>query len=99
MHIKIAVLALFISSITSIKALAQHKYTLSGIIRDKTTGETLIGASIHVLSQSKYSSTSNNYGFYAIVVPEGTYTLVISYTGYKQDYLFHWTKISFATFL
>lgn len=87
MHIRIAVLALFISSITSIKALAQHKYTISGIIRDKTTGETLIGASIHVLTQSKYSSTSNNYGFYTIVVPEGAYTLVISYTGYQQDTL------------
>lgn len=88
MRKNIAVLALIISSMISIKSLAQHKYTISGIIRDKTSGETLIGASIHVLQQSKYSSTSNNYGFYAIVVPEGNYTLVISYTGYKQDTIF-----------
>ncbi|WP_440134830.1 TonB-dependent receptor [Chitinophaga sancti] len=80
-----AALALLISSLTSFKAIAQHKFTISGIIRDKTSGETLIGASIHVLQQSNYSSTSNNYGFYAIVVPEGTYTLVVSYTGYKAD--------------
>lgn len=87
MRKKIAVLALLISSITSIKALAQHKCTISGIIRDKTSGETLIGASIRIIPASKYSSTSNNYGFYAIVVPQDTYTLVVSYTGYRPDTL------------
>ncbi|WPQ65862.1 TonB-dependent receptor plug domain-containing protein [Chitinophaga sancti] len=80
-----AVLALIYSTFTGMQAQAQHKYTVSGIIRDKTTGETLIGTSIRILPQAKYSSTSNNYGFYAIVVPEGDYTMVISYTGYKAD--------------
>ncbi|ACU61835.1 TonB-dependent receptor [Chitinophaga pinensis] len=85
MQKKFAVLALFFSTISSLQALAQHKYTISGIIRDKTTGETLIGASIRILPQSRYNSSSNNFGFYAIVVPEGSYRLVVSYTGYKPD--------------
>lgn len=85
MQKKFAVLVLFFSTMNCLQALAQHKYTISGIVRDKTSGETLIGASVRMLSQTKYNSSSNNYGFYAIIVPEGVYTLVVSYTGYKQD--------------
>ncbi|SFE60368.1 Outer membrane receptor for ferrienterochelin and colicins [Chitinophaga sp. CF118] len=85
MYKKIGVLVLLFSTIAVKQTLAQRKYTINGIISDKTTGETLIGASIRVLPQLKYSSSSNNYGFYAILFPEGQYTLVVSYTGYKQD--------------
>jgi outer membrane receptor protein involved in Fe transport len=61
---------------------AQNKYTLSGYVRDSLSGETLIGATVLVSGQSKGIS-SNQYGFYSITLPEGNYTVSISFTGYQ----------------
>ncbi len=63
------------------KSSAQHKYTLSGYIKDETTGEALIGANI-VVEELKAGSVSNIYGYYSITLPEGNYTIVGSYIGY-----------------
>ncbi len=65
---------------------AQTKYTLSGYVRDTLNGETLIGATISVMGQSKGIS-SNQYGFYSITLLPGKYTLVCSYVGYVPQVL------------
>ncbi len=62
--------------------LAQEKYTISGYIKDAKNGETLIGAQI-TLKEVGYSTASNSYGFYSLTAPQGTYTIEISYVGYK----------------
>lgn len=61
------------------------KYTINGTIRDSKNGETLIGASVTLLEQPGTGATSNAYGFYAINAPQGTYTIVTSFTGYLSD--------------
>ncbi|MBC7868373.1 MAG: TonB-dependent receptor, partial [Gloeobacteraceae cyanobacterium ES-bin-316] len=60
---------------------AQKKFTLSGYIKDASSGETLIGATLSVKGKSKGIS-SNQYGFYSITLNEGSYTLIGSFVGY-----------------
>ncbi|HET7117781.1 MAG TPA: TonB-dependent receptor [Hanamia sp.] len=66
---------------------AQQKHTISGTIKDYNTGETLIGASIVLLENRELGVLSNGYGFYSITAPEKNYTLVASFSGYKNDTL------------
>ncbi len=61
---------------------AQEKFTVSGTIKDHANGETLLGAAI-LLKGTTIGATTNEYGFYSLTAPKGTYTLVISYLGYK----------------
>lgn len=60
----------------------QEKFTISGIISDKKSSETLIGASI-ILEGTNYSTISNEYGFYSLTIPKGDYQIAISYVGYQ----------------
>ena len=64
---------------------AQQKHTISGTVKDQNTGETLIGASIVLLENPEMGVLSNGYGFYSITAPERNYTLVASFSGYKND--------------
>ncbi len=72
-------------SITGLHAFAQEKHTISGTIKEKRSGEILIGASAYLLELPKNGTVSNAYGFYSITAPAGTYTLIISFAGFKQD--------------
>ena len=63
--------------------LAQTKYTINGNVKDIANGEGLIGATVTV-KEVKAGASVNEYGFYAITLPEGTYTLVYSYIGYVK---------------
>jgi len=62
---------------------AQEKSTLSGTIKDASKGEELIGATIKVKGQNIGAQT-NEYGFYSLTLPAGTYTFIISASGYVQ---------------
>ncbi len=62
-------------------ATGQVKYTLSGYVRDSLSQESLIGAAITIKGQSRGINT-NAYGFYSITLPEGEYTLAVSFVGY-----------------
>jgi hypothetical protein len=61
---------------------AQERFTVSGIIKDKSTGEVLIGAAVKI-DELNTGTTTNAYGFYAISVKPGTYTLNVSFQGYQ----------------
>ncbi|GAB5524216.1 MAG: TonB-dependent receptor [Roseivirga sp.] len=56
-------------------------FTLKGTVKDGETGEDLIGASVYII-ETQGGAISNPYGFYSVVLPEGSYTLKISYIGY-----------------
>jgi len=60
---------------------AQNRYTISGYIKDSLSSETLIGASVTVKGQGR-GVNSNQYGFYSMTLPEGTYQIVCSFVGY-----------------
>ncbi|MCW3093802.1 MAG: collagen-binding protein [Ferruginibacter sp.] len=62
-------------------------FTISGTIKDASTGETLIGASIIISDRKSKSTFSNAYGFYSINAMEGTYKMSISFIGYVTDTL------------
>ena len=67
-------------------AQGQESSTLSGTITDLETNETLIGATIYIAETSNGTS-SNEYGFYSITLPNGNYTIRIDYIGYKSEKL------------
>ncbi|MGB0165682.1 MAG: TonB-dependent receptor, partial [Luteibaculum sp.] len=64
-------------------AFSQNKYTLSGTVSDSFNGETLIGATIRIKSTGT-GVTTNEYGYYALQLPEGNHILEISYIGYQS---------------
>lgn len=57
---------------------AAEKFTISGTIRSAAKGETLIGASIRA---GNWGTSSNEYGFYSLTLPRGTYTLEVTAIG------------------
>lgn len=61
---------------------AQQKYTISGVVKDNLSLETVIGANVYIAELS-IGETTNEYGFYSITLPEGIYDLTVSYLGYK----------------
>ena len=66
----------------SILGLSQEKVTLSGVVSDANTNETLIGVSVFVPELNTGNYTNEN-GFYSITVPKGNYTIQISYIGFE----------------
>ncbi len=64
-------------------ALSQDKVTLNGYIRDESNGEELLGVTIYIPSL-KAGTITNDYGFYALTVPPGSYEIQFTYIGYKQ---------------
>ncbi|OQP60292.1 TonB-dependent receptor [Niastella populi] len=65
-------------------ATAQEKFTLSGYVRDSLSGETLIGATVSVNGNGK-NIASNQFGFYSITLPRGTYMVVATFAGYEMQ--------------
>jgi len=62
---------------------AQEKFTLSGTVSEASSNETLIGVNI-IFPELKTGTTTNEYGFYSITLPEGNYEVIVSYLGYKS---------------
>ena len=67
-------------NITSLNA--QERFTLSGSISEEKSNETLIGVNI-IFPEISAGTTTNEYGFYSITLPEGTYKLIVSYLGFS----------------
>ncbi|WP_138433658.1 TonB-dependent receptor [Winogradskyella algicola] len=61
---------------------AQEKFTLSGTITDSESNETLIGVNV-LIPEIQSGTMTNEYGFYSITLPKGTYNIQISYLGFK----------------
>ena len=62
----------------------KEKITINGYVKDGQSGETLIGASVFVTGLGTGTNT-NEYGFYSISLPKGTYTLDFSYLGFETQ--------------
>src|SRR5471030_554192 len=76
---------LFLLLPATILAQVKKHFALSGTIKDKSTGETLPGATVSFLELSGTGISANTYGYYSISVPEGNYTVLATYTGFKTD--------------
>jgi hypothetical protein len=66
---------------------AQSRYTVSGTVKQKGSGETLTGVSVVVVEKPGVGVLTNEYGFYSLSLPPGEYTLRFSHVGYKQESL------------
>src|SRR5690348_9722503 len=64
---------------------AQNKFTISGFVKDTSSGETLIGVNVFNLDNPSTGTTTNEYGFYSLTLPAGQYKLVFSYIGYNKN--------------
>ena len=62
---------------------SQNKYTLSGTITEARSNETLIGVTIAV-PELRTGVTTNEYGFFSLTLPEGTYRLEITSLGFAD---------------
>ena len=60
-----------------------EKYTISGYVMDAQSKESLIGATVFV-SEIEKGISSNDYGFYSLTLPRGTYEISFSYIGYES---------------
>jgi len=59
-------------------------FTISGTISDSSDSELLIGAAVYV-KETGIGALSNNYGFFSLKLPKGSYTLESSYLGYSLE--------------
>ncbi len=62
----------------------QQKVTLNGYIKDSANGEALIGATVFV-KEVNTGTVTNEYGFFSITLPGGSYTVSVSYIGYRTQ--------------
>ena len=77
------VLLLFLPLLLSLNAYAQTGTTLQGIIQDAQTGEALPGANV-LLVGTAFGASSDISGKYVVHnVPAGSYTIRVSYVGYR----------------
>ncbi|HEX8545365.1 MAG TPA: TonB-dependent receptor [Cytophagaceae bacterium] len=60
----------------------QGKVSVSGYLKDATSGEAMMGANIFV-KELNIGTATNDYGFYSLTLTPGVYTLVIDYLGFQ----------------
>ena len=77
-HFYIFILLFIINS-----SFSQDKFTLSGVVKDSLSGETLIGVNI-IIPELQTGTTTNEYGFYSLTLPNGKYNLLVSYIGFSD---------------
>src|SRR4051812_15083981 len=65
-------------------SLFAQKVSLSGYMRDAESGESLVSGTVYI-KEANQGAQSNNYGFYSVSVPPGSYTVIFSYVGYKTQ--------------
>lgn len=61
---------------------AQQRYTISGFIKERGSGELLAGTSV-AIPKHKTGTTTNVYGFFSLTTTSDTFDLIISYVGFK----------------
>lgn len=78
-------LLLYLMLFSSAYARQRKTSTVSGFVYDKSTGGTLIGATVY-FKNTRLGGTTNSNGYFVISdVPLGKDTLVVSYLGYHKS--------------
>lgn len=76
--------ALLFNNFTNAQSL--EKYTISGYVKEKGSGELLIGVSIY-LPDELIGTSTNSFGFYSLTLPaQDTVILAVSYVGYERQF-------------
>lgn len=82
--IKKFILAAALFLLSTITGIAQESFTVSGIVKDSLSGETLIGVSIKFDGNTQSGTSTNAYGFFSYKLSPGNYSLNVSYIGYRS---------------
>ncbi|MCQ2277384.1 MAG: TonB-dependent receptor [Bacteroidales bacterium] len=81
------ILYLIISFTLAVSGLYAQRVTLSGTVRDASSGESLMGAYIILTdtthAMSPQGCVTNQAGFYSLTVPSGDYRMTVSYLSYQ----------------
>ncbi|GAB5407724.1 MAG: TonB-dependent receptor [Balneolaceae bacterium] len=80
---KLHLLTLLITTLLSGSAFAQVG-SLSGVVQDVNTGETLPGANIYIVELGRGAATNVNGEYSILAIPVGTYTFRVTYVGYSE---------------
>lgn len=59
-----------------------QKYTISGYVEDKESGERLLSANVYQ-PETFEGGITNNYGLYSLTLPAGLQKITVSYVGYQ----------------
>lgn len=80
----ITVLSIFILAIAFLSdSIFAASSGIEGQVKDATTGEPLLGANIVLLGTSLGAAADNNGKYTIRNVPSGSYTIRVTYIGYK----------------
>ncbi|MCM1107612.1 MAG: SusC/RagA family TonB-linked outer membrane protein [Clostridium sp.] len=63
------------------------KLTVKGVVVDKETGETIIGAAVRVQGPTETGTITDMDGAFTFTVPDGSYKVTISFMGYDKKEL------------
>ncbi|HVI47344.1 MAG TPA: carboxypeptidase-like regulatory domain-containing protein [Chitinophaga sp.] len=74
-------MSLLVTILAVRSAMAQQRFTVSGYVKDKQNGESLVGISIGKPGTST-GTVTNQYGFYSLTLPAGAHELQFSFIGY-----------------
>lgn len=80
-HLTTSLIALLFASSATL-AQSSARFTLSGTVSDSLSGETLIGAAVLISGEISTGVAANEYGFYSITLPAGSYEVKCSFIGY-----------------
>jgi hypothetical protein len=61
-------------------------FTIRGFVTDQTNGERLLNANVYEQKILRGTIT-NNFGFYSLTLPKGTYSIACSFVGYQTQLL------------
>lgn len=73
---------------------SQDRFSISGVVQDADTKETLFGVNVFV-AELNLGATTNEYGYFVFNLPVGTHQITVSYLGYNT--LTQTVEISKAT--
>jgi len=80
---KLYLASILITLVSINPVFAQDRITLNGIVKDKRSGETIIGATVVLNQTVNIGTVTNEYGFYSLTVPKGIYKMTVSLVGYQ----------------
>ncbi len=80
---KYILISFLLTLITQYSLYSQEKFTLSGTISEQSSNETLIGVNV-IFPEIGKGAVTNEYGFFSITLPQGTYKLQVSYVGFTD---------------
>lgn len=81
--VRLPAIFIFLPLFLPLAVLAQERYTISGTVTEATSNETLIGVTV-AIPEMATGTTTNEYGFYSITLPKGSYTVQYSYLGFRN---------------